>query len=42
MRSVPRCYKRDKLRAAVSQSVKERLGVWCEMAASLGIRQLEQ
>jgi hypothetical protein len=39
MRSVPRCYKRDKLGSAVSQSVERRLGGWREMAARLGVRQ---
>jgi hypothetical protein len=42
MWSVPRCYKMDEFRAAVTQSVKRRLGVRCEMDASLEIRQLEQ
>jgi hypothetical protein len=40
MQSVPRCYKRDKLGAVVSQPVKTRPGGWCEMAASLGVSQL--
>jgi hypothetical protein len=39
-RSLSICYKREKLGRAVSQSVKRKLGGWCEMAASLGISQL--
>jgi hypothetical protein len=42
MQSMLRYYMRDKLGAAISQSVKRRLGSWCEMTASLGVRQLEQ
>jgi hypothetical protein len=42
VRSVPRSYTRDKLGAAVSQSVKSRVEGWCEMAASLGVNHLEQ
>jgi hypothetical protein len=42
MWSMPRCYKQDKLGAAVSQSAKRRLGGWCEMASSLGGSQLKQ
>jgi hypothetical protein len=38
--SVLRYYKRDKLGAAVGQSVKRRVGGWHEMAASLGVSQL--
>jgi hypothetical protein len=37
VRSVPRCYKWDKLGAVVSQSVKRRVENWCEMAVSLGV-----
>jgi hypothetical protein len=42
VRSVPRCYKLDKLGAAVNQSLKRRVEGLCEMAANLGVRQLEQ
>jgi hypothetical protein len=44
VRSIPRCYlfKRDKLGASVSHSVKRRAEGWCEMAASLRISQLKQ
>jgi hypothetical protein len=39
VRSMPGCYKRDKLGAAVSQSVKRRVEGWCEMADILGVRE---
>jgi hypothetical protein len=42
VRFVPRYYKRDKLGAVVSQSVKRRVENLCEMAVSLGVIQLEQ
>jgi hypothetical protein len=41
-RSVPRCYKRDRLGAAVSHSLKKRVEGSYEMAASLGVGELEQ
>jgi hypothetical protein len=42
VQSVTRCYKRGKLGATVRQSVKRRVDGWCEMAANLGVIQLEQ
>jgi hypothetical protein len=42
MRSVPRCFKRDKVGAAGIQAVKRRVEGWFDMAASLGVSQLEQ
>jgi hypothetical protein len=37
VRSVPRCYRWDKLGATVSQSVKRKVERWCKIAASLGV-----
>jgi hypothetical protein len=37
VRSVSRHYKRERLGNAVSQSVKRRLGGWCEMAVTPAI-----
>jgi hypothetical protein len=34
----PRCYKREKLGAAVNQSMKIIVEVWCEIVTSLGVR----
>jgi hypothetical protein len=43
MQSVPRLYKEEQLRLRESLGTAvRRVGVWCEMAASLGVSQLEQ
>jgi hypothetical protein len=43
MRSVPKLYIEDQLRLRESlETAVRKVGGWCEMAASLGVSQLEQ